>query len=433
MKWLNDIFSGKKDSKKTTGLALSQINSWLEERSRSSSFEENLQNTYESVGEVAQSLAGSVRALEASDPDASAPPKLLRAGLAARSEIIKQMESLTEKLKPPRGRDIDSASEHHWALVKGLGNTVQKFGRAQRYVAALFPHESEAINSDFNRLSRLLVQLEEEIGKNRKEREEIWFSRELVARIPQELKEIDVLRDRVKRDEQKLAELQDTLKRDEAEIKRLASSDEGRKVEELKKTLNAKREELKEIEAEIADLVAPLTKALSRAMKQEASDRISLQHREILEMLSRAPLQALDGDISGPLQEVRSHMAVLGLKDRKKEKVLDHLDYLIAKKPLEALKARHVKLQAEVKDLEKQLAECTSGSVLLNKDLVRTRKEIERLEPELSLSRQSLADLEEKASNDEAELKERVGKIAGSPVEIDMGIDTGQRGHGGQD
>ncbi|MDM7912882.1 MAG: hypothetical protein QUS09_07270 [Methanotrichaceae archaeon] len=168
-------------------------------------------------------------------------------------------------------------------------------------------------------------------------------------------------------------------------------------------------------------------------MKQEASDRISLQYREILEMLSRSTLQALDADISGPLKEVRSHMAVLGLKDRKKEKVLDHLDYLIAKKPLEALKARHVKLQAEVKDLEKRLAESTSATVLLNKELARTRKEIERLEPELSLSRQSLADLEEKASSDEAELKERVGKLAGRPVEIDMSIDTGQSGHGGQD
>jgi DNA repair exonuclease SbcCD ATPase subunit len=430
LKWLKSIFQRNKSRESCAMLKLSDLNSWLDEKSSHTLDEEKVREIYSGIEEVGEGLAKEAEALTSAKPDEAAPPRLLKAGIAARGEVVKQIEALASKLTPPRQTNVESVSEYHWTLVKGLSNTVQKFGRAQSYVAALFPQESDAINSDFNRLSRLLVQLEEEIGKNRKEREEIWYSRELAARIPQELKEIDILLDRVKRDEQKLAELQDTLKRDEAEIKGLASSDEGRKAEELKKTLNSKREELKKIEAEIADLVAPLTKALSRAMKQEASDRISLQHREILEMLSRSPLQALDGDISGPLQEVRSHMAVLGLKDRKKEKVLDHLDYLIAKKPLEALKARHVKLQAEVEDLEKRLAKSISGTVLLNKELAQTRKEIERLEPELSSSRQSLAAQEEKVSNDEAELKERVGKIAGRPVEIDMGRDTNCGGQG---
>jgi chromosome segregation ATPase len=425
LKWLKSIFQRNRSEESCATLKLSDMNSWLDEKSSHTLDEEKVREIYSGIKELGEDLAKDVEALASAKPDEATPSRLLKAGVAARGEVVKQIESLSNKLIPPRQSDVESVSEYHWALVKGLSNTVQKFGRAQSYVAALFPQESNAINSDFNRLSRLLVQLEEEIGKNRKEREEIWYSRELVARIPQELKEIDILRDRVKRDEQKLAGLRDTSRRDEEEIKRLASSDEGRKAEELKKALNSKREELKKTEADIADLVAPLTKALSRAMKQEASDRISLQHREILETLSRSPLQALDGDISGPLQEVRSHMAVLGLKDRKKEKVLDHLDYLIAKKPLEALKARHVKLQAEVEDLEKQLAESTSRTVLLNKELARTRKEIERLEPELSLSRQSLAGLEEKASNDEAELKDRVGKIAGRPVDIDMGTGIG--------
>ena len=42
------------------------------------------------------------------------------AGLAARGEVVKQMESLEEKIDPPRKMDLQSASEQHWALVKGL-------------------------------------------------------------------------------------------------------------------------------------------------------------------------------------------------------------------------------------------------------------------------------------------------------------------------
>lgn len=428
MKWLKNIFQRDKSREDSDRLKLSDLNAWLDEKSRHTLAEDKLREIYKEMDDVAKDLAKDMKSLEDALPDESTTPRLLKAGLAARGEVVKQIEALSKKLAPPKQLDIDSVSEHHWALVKGLGNTVQKFGMAQRYMAALFPKESESINSDFNTISRLLVQLEEEIGRNRKEREEIWFSRELASKIPKEHAEIDALRDRLKRDENRLSELQDFIKRGEAEIKRQASSDEGQRIEELKKTLSVKREEQKEVEAETLDLVSPLAKALSRTMKQEASDRISLEHRETLDMLSRSPLQALDSDISAPLQEMRSHMAVLGLKDRKKEKILDHLDYLIDKKPLEALKARHLKLQEDIKGLEEDLSESTHGTVLLNRDLVKARKEREQLEADLSLNRQALASLEEKTSNDEAELKERVGKIAGRPVEIDMGLEMGPEG-----
>ncbi len=428
MKWLKNIFQKGTPQESPEKLKLSELGAWLDEKSGNALSRENLQEIYRGIGEVGRDLESDIDALASAKPNESTPPRLLKAGLAARGEVVKQIDSLSKKLAPPKQMDAESVSEHHWAMVKALNNTVQKFGRAQRYVAALFPKEAEAVNSDFNRLSRLLVQLEEEIGKNRKEREEIWYSRELAAKIPQEQREIRDLRSRIKKDEQRLSELLDFQRRGDEEIKRVASSSQGKKIEELKSDLNGKREELKEIEAEIDDLVSPLTKALSRAMKQESSDRISLQHREVLEMLSRYPLQALDGDISEPLREVRSHMAVLGLKDRKKEKVLDHLDYLIDKRPLEALKARHKKLQEETLALERELDESTRGTVSLNKDLARTRKEIERLDAELSSSRQTLAALEEKAARDEAELKERTSKIAGRPVEIDMGLESGEQG-----
>jgi hypothetical protein len=426
LKWLKEIFKKGSSQDRSAKLELSDLGAWLDEKSGNTLSRDTLQEIYSGIEEVGKDLTNDIKALASAEPNESTPPRLLKAGLAARGEVVKQIDAFSRKLATPKQMDAESVTEHHWTMVKGLNNAVQKYGRAQRYVAALFPRESEAINSDFNRLSRLLVQLEEEIGKNRKEREEIWYSRDLVTKIPQEFAEIRALSDQIKRDDQKLSELQDFQRLTDTELKRLASSEEGQKIEELKKSLIAKREELKEIESEIDDLVSPLTKALSRAMKQESSDRISLQHREVLEKLSRSPLKALDGDISEPLKEVRSHMAVLGLKDRKKEKVLDHLDYLIDKKPLESLKSRHVKLQNEVGNLEKLLADATGGTVLLNKDLLRTRKEIERLDGELTSSRQTLAVLEEKASRDEAELKERIAKISGGPVEIDMGFELGE-------
>ena len=147
-----------------------------------------------------RSLSKDISALESADADDGTPPKLLRAGLAARGEVVKQLETLSEKLLPPKKKDLDSAFQHHWTLVKGLERTVTTFGRAQRYVAALFPRNIESINSDLTQISRLLVDLEAEIGKKRKVQEESWYSRELAERLQEELSGIDELKKKTLQD-----------------------------------------------------------------------------------------------------------------------------------------------------------------------------------------------------------------------------------------
>ena len=66
-------------------------------------------------------------------------------------------------------------------------------------------------------------------------------------------------------------------------------------------------------------------------MKQGSSDRINLQHKNVFEQLLESPSLVQDKDIAGSLEELRSHLATLGLKDKKKEKILDHIDLLIKK------------------------------------------------------------------------------------------------------
>lgn len=420
MKWLKDIFSGKKDNKKTTGLALSEINSWLEERSHSSGFEEKLQSTYESVGEVARSLAQSIKALEAAEPDVSAPPKLLRAGLAARGEIVKQMESLAEKLKPPRGRDIDSASEHHWALVKGLERTVTTFGRAQRFTAALFPKEIEAVNRELTRISRLLVELEGEVKQRRSELEEIWYSRELVDKVKKDLSDLADLQERAKSEESRLAELSASFARMEEEQKRHAAGKDGKKIAELKKSLEEEKLQLQKANDEMASLVSPLSKALSRIMKQGSSERLVLQHGDVFEKLRTAPAQVKDGEIAGSLLELKEHLATLGLKDRKKEKTLEHIDLLILNRSLQEIRALQADLAKSIRDDEALLSEVNREPLQLKDQLSRTRKDLKSLEASLQKVREELSLRQDQAGRHRAELKERLGKLANGPVEIDL-------------
>ena len=419
MSWLKSIFRGKEAAGRAGSLRLSDLGEWLDEISHDPDFEERLQEIYGRMEEISKEFARDTEALRIATADDKTPPKLLRAGQAARGELIKQLTSLAEKLEPPRQRDIESASAHHWALVKGLERTVTIFGRAQRYVAALFPRESERINSDLTRISRLLVELEIEIGRRRSVLEEIWYSKELCTKIQKDLTQIRVLEATTKRDEERVEELRDSVSKGEAELRRLASSDEGRRADDMSKRLDQRRQELSSVNAEMVGLIAPLTKALNRVAKQGATERLSLQRKEVLERLCIAPSQVPKEDIGSALMELRSHMASLGLRDKKREKVLEHIDLLIKNKALETLGSRSTDLQEEIGALEKQLFESSRESGLQKEDMKRSQKEIRGIETALEKGRKDLSSLEEKVSGEEAELKTRLGKLAGGSIELE--------------
>ena len=420
MKWLKNIFGGKKAKEESASLQLAEINTWLEEREKESGFVENLEKIYCRIEDVAEAFSKDISALEIAGADDSTPPKLLRAGLAARGEVVKQLASLREKLMPPKKRDPDSAFQHHWTLVKGLERTATTFGRAQRYVAALFPKNIESINSDLTQISRLLVDLEDVIGKKRKVQEESWYSRELAKRLQEELSGIDELKKKSHQDSATLAEIKTKLSDLEEDTKRLAASEKGKRAEELKKSLERAKQGKSQTEDELADLIAPLTKALARIMKQGSSDRINLRHKNVFSQLLEAPSLVQDKDIAGALEELRSHLATLGLKDKKKEKILDHIDLLIKKGSLENARARQQALEKEISDLQSEIKENSREGLHLKEEMSQARKSIKSLEAALNQAKGDLATLEEKAASDDLELKERLTRIAGRPIKLDL-------------
>ena len=420
MKWLNDIFGKKSANEEPAILQLAKIDSWLEERAKESNFAAHCKEIYGHMDDAAKTLSEDISALKLASSDDATPPKLLRAGLAARSEVAKQLETLALKLAPPKKNDLDSVFQHHWTLVKGLERTVTTFGRAQRYVAALFPRNIESINSDLTKISRLLVDLEEEIGKKRKMQEESWYSREIAERLKGELSSIDDLSERTRQDDATLSGLWSQLSSLEEEAKRLEASDEGKRTQELKSTLERKKEEKSQIEVELNDLIAPLNKALARMMKQGSSDRINLQHKNVFMQLSVSPSIVQDKDIAGALKELQSHLATLGLKDKKKEKVLDHIELLIKRRSLEDARARLLAIDGEIMENESAIKESSREGQRLKEEMSRARKSKKSLEAALDKAKKDLASFKEKAASDELELAERLTRIAGRPIKLDL-------------
>lgn len=420
MNWLKNIFGGNRGKDEPSSLKLAEIDSWISEFERDFEFAKRLDEIYSQIETSAKSLSDEVFDLAKADVIENTPPKLLRAGLAARGEVVKQLSSLSSKLAPPKKRDLDSAFQHHWTALKGLERTATTFARAQRFVAALFPKNIERINSELAGVSRILVDLEAEIGKKRKTAEESWFSRELADRLSDELRKIDELKKKVNQDEIILGELKGQLSTHEDEAKRHSKSDVGKRAEELKRSLERAKLERAQAEEELAGLIAPLTKALARIMKQGSSDRIRLQNESVFLQLLKSPKEVDDKDIAGSLQELRSHLATLGLKDKKKEKTLDQIDLLIEERALEKARARQASLENEISSLDRQIKESSREGQRIKEEISQKKKSIKSIDAGLIQTRRDLDILEEKAAADEKELVERLSKIAGRQIKLDL-------------
>lgn len=425
MNWLKKIFSKEKavedrNDEAPITLALSHVKDWLEERSHEPEFERNLRSLYDSIERVAKDLEGDLLALEGAAPKEDAPPRLLKAGSAAREKLVRQMRGLSDRTAPPAKAETGSAKEYHSAMMKHLQNTVQKFGRAQRYTAAIFPREVEMINSDLGTISRHLSDLGEMISEREASLEAFVEAADLASQVCERSDQIESLKAEITGDEELLATLRDQERGHQQDIETWSRSDEGRRNFDERKVLEQKFRERDQIEMGMADLVSPLAKAVSRIMKQDDSDRIALQHREVFEELSSSPVRALEGDVSGALLELKSKVDLLGLRDKKRDRIIEQIEHLLEDRPLEVLKARHHRLNGEIEELEKSLARSGRETARLREKRDQVRQKIPALEAAVEERRKSLRALEERLSKDLEDLKEKLKEIAGEELEIDL-------------
>ncbi len=410
----------KPPSDKAECFELSDIETWLDQKGRDPDAEKRLEYIYAQIEKVAEDLAEDVRALNAASPDKEAPPKLLKAGLAARDAVSNQINALSDKLTPPEELEAANLVEYHASLVKILGKTVTMFGRSQQFVAALFPKEAEGINTGLNTISHLLVELDHEIGERREIVDRIKTSKEILQKLRNECARISELNGSISTKEKTLAELEVSAGHLQEELEIFASSDVGREAQRLKAALSESKSELAQIEAQMADLIDPLNKAIARIVKQEASDRISLTHRKAFELLSQFPAEALDNDITEPLLELKSKLDLLGIKDKKREKIAEQIDCLIREKPLVVLKARHSEVQRQINSLQGMLQKSNTKAFELEEEQNRIKDQISRLKADLAQEKGHLAAMEERTAGDKSKLLAKMEELAGKPVEINF-------------
>jgi hypothetical protein len=419
LSWLNKLLGQKLVDASRQSLPLSGLDRWLDERSQENQREDDILKIYSQLAMAARELDDDVEKLRKASPAESSPPRLLKAGLAARDAFCQQMLLLSEKLLPPSSGRIEPAVDYHHGIANHLSRTALKFGRAQKYVASVFPDEVKRINSDLARLNLVLIDLEKILDEKQKELKRLQELEEALLRFEEDRGKIETLKKDIAADQAALAKLRDSGKGVEDELEVFSSCEDGQIRELLKEALDSYRLELKEIEAEAAGLISPLNKALARMIKQDSIDRVTLQNRRVLEQLSGSPLESFGPDTASALQELQENIDLLGIKDKKKEKIVKHLNYLIDAKPLEALRHRHRMLQEKIAGMENRLKEGSLESDRLEDELMDIQAQMERRDVKIRQSRDLLELLEERAAQEGEDLKTRFMELADIPLDID--------------
>ena len=419
MSWLNKLLGQKSVDPSRQGLPLSDLDRWLGERSQENQMEDDILKIYSQLVMAARELDNDVEKFRSASPAENSPPRLLKAGQAARDAFCQQMLLLSEKLLPPSNGRIEPAVDYHHGIANHLSRTALKFGRAQKYAATIFPEDVKKINSDLARLNLVLIDLEKILDEKQKELKRLQEIKEALLRFEEDRCKTETLKKDIAADQAALAILRDSGKGLEDELEEFSSCEDGRKRELMKEALDNYRLELKEIEAEAAGLISPLNKALARMIKQDSIDRVTLQNRRVLDQLSDSTLEALDLDISSALQELQKNIDLLGIKDKKKEKIVKHLSYLIDAKPLEALRLRHKMLQEKIAGMENSLKEGSLESDRLEDELMDIQAQMERRDVKIRQSEDLLVVLEERAAQEGEDLKTRFFELANIPLVID--------------
>jgi hypothetical protein len=425
LSWLDKILGQKsadvsrQANASRQGLPLFDLDRWIKERSQEHEAEADILEIYSQLVTAAQELDEDVERLRSASPAENSPPRLLKASMAARDAFCQPMLLLSEKLLPPSSGRIELAVDYHQGIANHLSRTALKFGMTQKYAATLFPEEVKRINSDLARLNLVLVDLEKILEEKQKEFKRLQYLKEAFSRFEEDRGKTEALEKDIAEDQAALATLRDRKKGIENELEDLSSCEDGQKRALLKEELDSYRLELKRIEAEAAGLISPLNKALARMIKQDSIDRVAVQNRRVLEQLSRSPLESFDLEISSALQELQGNIDLLGIKNKKREKIVSHLSYLIDAQPLEELRRRHRMLQEKITSTESHLKEGSLETDRLEGELMEIQAQMERRDVKLRQSRDLLEVLQERAAQEEDELKTRFFELANIPLVID--------------
>ncbi|HIE31916.1 MAG TPA: hypothetical protein EYP67_05995 [Methanosarcinales archaeon] len=393
MKWLKKII-GRENRQETTEIAFHKLEDWVADKLKADldDFSRSAALIFAEIEDTAEQLVRDIGTLETAEPP-EMPPRALKVGLAARDNIIKQINMLIEKINTPE-MDYSAIREFYATADTNLETTLEKSVKSHHSARYLFPKEVGEVVSDvrdvrklLNKLKLLIDEKEDQIGNL----DEISGTIQSIIDIQDDITERN---SRIRNAGSELNDFRHESDEHAARLEKLSESAEWSSFVKLETELKQACEERDDIETSVMELFMPLNKAFKRMKKQDASERrtLSAKQKKLLDMCLENPIEMDAADVTDFMTDVYKLLEndVLGLKDRKREKAIGQTKQIMDS--FASKKDAHRVISSQIRKIEDQISGLTISETktTLERELAAKNERIARIEQEIENLRGNL-------------------------------------------
>ena len=424
MKWLSSIF-GKDEIPST--VAFDGLDTWLELVSNSlfRSLSTTADKLYREIGDVRDRLKQDTTQLQDAEPVENMPANLTKLGLVNRDKMVKQLNTLTEKISVPTQTDYKTVLSFYKLTSANIESTLGKSSKSIYYVRSLFPDAVKVLVSDLKRLKTVLNLLITPI----REKESHIMKLEEVPGIIQAIKDlksgIEKEKANVRDQEEDCFVLESKIETEGVRLRQIEEDAEWMQLKELETELSLLEADLNVLESEVSKLFAPINKPLNLLKKQDESGRHTLtpEERRAVSSILLSPIRALEGDIHDSLLAIKGIIEgdASILKDRKRDSTLKWIDHLLNAE-LATIKGKRDLLQSGIKERKCKLADMTilENKAAIEQSIASAKGQLTRLEEGIDRSKRRIVTLEEELIAKKRLLLDALEEIAGKKIDVDF-------------
>ena len=282
----------------------------------------------------------------------------------AKSNALRQLGSLLEKLSPPNTNDLAAIRAYCNESLLALQQAGQ-FGKNVAYAGISFKDEVKSFGASMKQLNKAFVGLRQLLNENK--------SVFMLDSLKEKLAEIKALQNSVSAAEKGIARLEKSVEesalqrsRVDSSLRRLREGDEFRQIDDLNESKASLLRDKQSAKTELLDLFAKIEKPLHRLDKAVKARKVFLPGKQagFLHQLLQNPFRALKLDpkaetLRAVLVETRKAIesGVIELKPREKEKKLASLQELLSFDFFNEIFWKFNKIDSDIQGIERQLGE----------------------------------------------------------------------------
>jgi uncharacterized coiled-coil DUF342 family protein len=425
VKWLSKLI-GKQNQQKspdTATMDFSELDGWVSDMTGAEldGFFESAAQIFAEIETTEEQLVRDIESLKVADPP-ELPSRALRVGFAARDSMIKQINVMIDRIAIP-AMDYQDIMEFYRHFDTALDTTIEKSVKSHNRAKYLFPKEVGAVFSDIKNIKISLSKLKDLLDAEGAKIEGFDEVTESIQQITDIKRDITSCNSKIKKNSSKIDEIKREVSDCTAKLEQLSQSKEWSSFVELEGRLKERENEVNNIESNVTELFIPLNKALNRMKKQSESGRYTLskKHTGLLDVFIKNPISAGVADVNDFLAEMMQIVmsGALGLKDKKRDKIVDQIDQIIAS--FASKKERYDTLTSEIGEIEHRISDLTISQIkaALERQLAESSRELAQIGEELGNLGEELEMLGRELEERKSKLSDAVNLIGAVRIVFD--------------